>query len=384
MIGYRSSLLLLCSLACACSTESDLPAGSVEEVRPASESGRGGDDPHRAEPGPAATPTGDDVAPGQAIEVAPDAGPIADDAGSASAPDASPLPDAGSTPNDKSVCIVTQFGLYEPMPVSWRETWDAATRVKSQHASEAADSPVKLAWHYDAQGRSVAYAGFGGGAYDNFQHDRLYDEHGNVKDFRLSYPSMPDVLVASTAAVWMGTSYANEYSAAGELLVTTATPYGPGNSGTVVPVRTTFRHDAQGRCQRIEGGYNDSVVTLSYDAAGQVTTHETELNTPSPFSACTAGTVTSYEYDAAGRTTRSTQRCRVNGARPIWVETHTYAADGSELIESFNYASDLVNDTMTIDGEEVRFAHTKESRTAGCALIEAAIAAQADAACHPL
>src|SRR5262249_53732952 len=117
--------------------------------------------------------------------------------------------------------------------------------------------------------------------YGNFQHDYRYDDKGNAVDFHLSYPSQPDIMMPAAAAVWIGTSYANEYDEAGRLSASTMTPYGPGNGSTTKATRVVFHEDDQGRCTGTETPEADSMGTpeastdaltrtLSYDANGRV------------------------------------------------------------------------------------------------------------------
>jgi hypothetical protein len=315
--GYRLSLLLVCSGACACSTISDPKFEHAEE----------------------------------------------------------------------RACIVTSddFGLSAKF--SYRVTWDATTRIKSQHASEAADSPVQLAWRYDADGREVAYGGFGTDTYSNFQYDTHIDEHGNVEEYRGSYPLVPDLqLPPSSANSYTGVSYANEYGADGELIASTETPYGQGLSENFAMHRT-FQRDKQGRCERIEtkgdGNVNNAVETRSYDASGRLAIRQVEYETPIGRQTPCQRRDTVFEYDAKGRVASSTTRCHASEGAPSLVEVHTFAADDSETIERFDYENDVVNDSTLIAGELVRFSHSKESRSAGCAVIEAEITAKPDLACHP-
>ena len=317
MARARSFVLLLCSLTAAYAEESDF-GERADGAHPQVVQGAGGGAPPAAsgEERSSSEPGGGQTR--RNVGTAPDAGVARTDAGTVSAPG------GGSAARDAAVAVVESFDCVvtrsrpsrgRMMNISWRVTWDAHARVKSQHATAATDSPVKFAWRYGADGREVAYAGFGPGMYDNFQLDTKYDEHGNVKDFYLSYPAHPNLQVPSTAPVSIGTSYVNEYNAVGQLTASTATPYGPGNVQDVT--RSTFRHDAEGRCQRIEvsGGFGDSSETRSYDAAGRLLTGEIEPSRPvdpnisvGPNISCEAR-VTTRDYDAVGRITRMTSRC---------------------------------------------------------------------------
>jgi hypothetical protein len=303
--------------------------------------------------------------------------------------DASPdagvqLPDAGTTSNtapldERLACIVTGSVNYGSAEVTWRETWDGTTRVHTRYVTAAQDSQVDRAWRYDAQGRVLAYVG----VRNSFQHDFRYDEHGNVQDFRLSYPGMPDLFVASSASTWIGTSYSNEYDAQGVLLASTATSYG-GGAGSAEPIRNTFEHDDQGRCLRIEskGGRADTIETRGYDAAGRLDTVHLESSRSLAFNfACNASTET-YEYDAAGRIEQVTRRCDGGPEAPTLSQrTYVYQSDGSLTIESLVFDTDLSHE-IVFEGKKTFAASSTERRSAGCAALDAAIKS-ADTACRP-
>jgi hypothetical protein len=295
---------------------------------------------------------------------------------STSSPDGGRAPDAGSTStspplDDTQACIVTgSAGSASEEVPTWRETWDETTRVRTRYMPATPDGQKSLAWRYDAEGRVLTYIGFGSA----FQHDYQYDEHGNVKDFRLSYPQ-PDLFMRYSGDPWMGTSYANEYSASGVLLASTVTPYGEGNASARA-VRKTFVQDEQGRCLRVEtkGGYADTVEARDYDAASRLSTvHMESSGSVAHNFACNASTET-HAYDAAGRVERVTRRCDGGpGAPTIWMQTHAYADDGAVTIETFNFDTDVGDPNVG----------TIEKRSPGCAAMDAEIT-RTDTACRSL
>lgn len=293
-------------------------------------------------------------------------------------------PGTGTTVHEQPTdCIVSHPGD----PDSYRVTWSASEHVKEQHETTAADSAVKLAWRYTEQGQLIAYAGFGSGEYGSFQHDYLLDEHGNARDMRLSYPSKPDLKLPSPASVWMGTTYANTYDAQGELLVSTATPYGPGNAPLERVIRSEFARDGKGRCRRIErtGGDNDSVELRDYDGAGRLEKVDVEHAKEQPWMRCRA-TVTSYEYDDSGRlrsvVTMPRSGLGCDESVPLRAERRDYAADGSLTIETLDYTTDVVNHKLTIDGALHSVWRNVEVHSAGCARVDTATAGLADGKCR--
>lgn len=300
------------------------------------------------------------------------------DAAAAAVGDASDMPSLASAEAKKDCIVTTSTESQEP---SWRETWDATTRVHTRYANEKPDSQIELAWHYDDQGRLLSYVGIR----EPFQHDYQYDEHGNVKDFRLSYPGQPDLFVPSPAGTWMGTSYANEYSEAGRLRASTVTPYGPGETAPQV-VHKTFAQDEQGRCVRAESKSDSvySVETRSYDAAGRLATVHVEASPYAAFhSQCKASTTT-YTYDTDGRELSATTRCvDTPDERPVFQTTHRYAADGSVTSETLDFETDVGGEGVTFEGKAVFAGRRVEKRSAGCAELDKAITAS-DQACHPL
>jgi hypothetical protein len=290
------------------------------------------------------------------------------DAGADAAPDA-------QAPETPTTCIVSDSAMRMSMFKTWKETWDPAQRVKLRYESDAADSRVLLGSRYREDGRMVAHAGLYAGG--EFQHDLAYDEHGNHKDFKLSYPDPPNLSVPSPAPVWIGTSYAHVYAADGKLLSSTATSYGPGFQSSPAPAtRTTYTHDAEGRCQRIESTRDSGSVELyTYDAAGRVATVQTDRNTVSPHSRWCASVLATNEYDAAGRLRQSIIKATPNHGcderLPYWTQNYTYAADGSVTIESISYDTDVTNDTVVIDGKATPVSRSVQTRSAGCAAIDA-------------
>jgi hypothetical protein len=96
--------------------------------------------------------------------------------------------------------------------------------------------------------------------------------------------------------------------------------------------------------------------------------------------------LTTYEYDAAGRLASSITKAAPGGGcserHPFGSETRDYKADGSVRIERFDYMTDVVNETVTIDGEMVFVWHSMETRSAACAAVDAATAPRAGNECH--
>jgi hypothetical protein len=176
----------------------------------------------------------------------------------------------------------------------------------------------------------------------------------------------------------MGTSNANVYAADGKLLSSTETSYGPGFQGSPGPTtRITYSHDAEGRCQRIEStGDRSSVELYTYDAAGRVATIQTDRSAVStPVRSRCASVLTTNEYDAAGRLRQSIVKATPNRGcderLPYWSQSFTYAADGSVTIDSINYDDDVTNDTIVIDGKATPVSRSVQTRSAGCAAIDA-------------
>ena len=242
MNGRRHTWTLLLSLAGACEathTAPDPEPSDAAEVQ-REDTGSGKADVSTSVALDAPDSAGLERASDAALDAT--AADTASDAGADAAPDAQAL----ETP---ITCIVSGSEVRTMPSTTSKQTWDPVQRVKFQHESLAADSPVRLGWRYTEDGRVVAYAGLTGFW---FQHDFAYDQHGNRKDFKLSYPDPPNLSVPSPAPVWMGTSYVHVYAADGKLLSSTATSYGPGFQTPPPITRTTYAHDAEGRCQRVE------------------------------------------------------------------------------------------------------------------------------------
>lgn len=269
----------------------------------------------------------------------------------------------------------------------YRDRWDSERRIRAEERREDAsfDGTVALAWRYDVDGKILAYAGFKG---RSFQHDREYDEHGNLSDFRLSYPENPDLTVPSSADLWMGTRYEHEYDAQGLLRSSVVTPYGPGNE-TARGSNIRYEHDAAERCvyeeTTVPSGGADSGpfgIRYMYDEQSRIIEEHETGRRNGPF-ACT-GRVTLSDYDEQGRRTRvRTWICgHAQDQHPDMESTYRYAKDGSRRLETFDFLTDVANDIIdTADGEKRSAAHFIENQSAGCAALDAAIGGPATQHC---
>ena len=133
------------------------------------------------------------------------------------------------------------------------------------------------------------------------------------------------------------------------------------------------------------------IETRTYDDAGRVLTVEVDSTGAAQgwfFMPCSSS-VTINEYDSEGRLKSSTRKAapdcgcsEESQARRFSTQTYDYDADGNQRIESVDYLTDTPNDTITVDGAELHVGHFVETRTAGCASIEAQIGASTDAKCQ--
>jgi hypothetical protein len=269
---------------------------------------------------------------------------------------------------------------------SYRQyTWDPSLRIRSMEdrGDTAFTGAVALAWRYADHGRTIAYVGYGG---MSFQNDNRHDDYENAIDIRLSYPSQPDLMAPSTADVWMGYDYQNEYDLEGRLTAVTETPYGPGNSG-IAPLHLVYHEDAAGRCDRIETAYSDGtkITTMSYDAGGRLET--TVVIPPEAQADLVCATSTAINsYDTQGRLSAERTWCALttNGA-PDLTTTYAYGDDGTVAIESFDFINDTPNDTVPDgDGGTRWVTHSILTRSPGCATLDAAIGGPPDQRCRTL
>ena len=130
------------------------------------------------------------------------------------------------------------------------ETWDPANRIMTYRSSSSKtfDTDVTTGQtRYGAQIRVIAdiQPKF------SLQYDYRYDDHGNVLDYHISYPAVPDVNKPSTAPATVGSAYEYEYDAMGRLTASTMTQYGSRITSTA-PVTRTYTEDASGNCVEID------------------------------------------------------------------------------------------------------------------------------------
>jgi len=169
----------------------------------------------------------------------------------------------------------------------------------------------------------------------------------------------------SDAAVWIGSAYVNEYSAAGRLVASTITGYG-GQPGPTV--KRAFTEDADGRCARIEStqSTNVTVETRTYDANGRLMHGELSGQVSSS---------TDLTYDDQGRILSKPHRGpnSFGGGTSSSSETHTYLPDGSERVAYYDGFTDVTSERNRI-----------VTRTAVCLAIDAEIGVPPDARCRSL
>lgn len=273
--------------------------------------------------------------------------------------------DAGKSDND--LCLEIRTWKDDPSNTSYtRKTWYPKERILvAESSSDARFSEYKtLKWRYASEGRIIAYIGTDDLA---FQHDYTYDAHDNVSDFRLSYPSPPDLSKPSAASTWIGRSFANEYDG-DRLSATTISDYGDGNAGRD-PYRRVYSEDDAGRCMKIETTGSELEArqqSFRYDDAGLLIREEATFSGSRPMRC--QRQVTSYAYDDRRRLTSRKTLC---GEIEMISETHTYAADGSD-------AADYVDNWTDIGSE--RYSTLK--RSAACLRIDADIGKPSSARCR--
>jgi hypothetical protein len=265
-----------------------------------------------------------------------------------------------------------------------RYHWDRAQRIRTQESRNDAgfDGTVKLAWRYDSEGKEIAYAGFKRDPSDNaFQIDSEYDDHANITDSRLSYPDKPDLSMPADATVWMGSRFEHEYDAEDKLQASIITPYGPGESGSLVQ-RIAYGHDAAGRCEtkltEVEGRPSVS-ERFVYDSQNRVVEeHQTGRSNP-PFGCM--GAITVIAYDAQGRIeSRKTWVCGHSMETRADIETiYMYNSEGFRRADTYDFVTDVLNHkVVTPEGDEEWASYTIETQTADCAKMAAAIGGISD------
>jgi hypothetical protein len=212
----------------------------------------------------------------------------------------------------------------------------------------------------------------------------VYDTQGNENDFRLTYPPEPDVMTPSTASVYIGTEYRNEYDVQGRLTVSTQVPYGTAGSGGS---RSVFHEDAMGRCDRIEttrmANQPVQLVELrSYDDKDRIARVEI-TTTPAQIPYICPDSIRLTTYDEKGRVTAVNTWCsRTTNGNVDRSTTYVYEADGATTVEFLDFTSDTPNDTIPdSDGGSRSATHSFESRSAACAEIEAATTRMRDNRC---
>lgn len=275
--------------------------------------------------------------------------------------------DSGETPDGTGVppstCLETRASGDGAVTQYTRKTWDRALRILTAEYSSTRGfvNISTLRWRYASEGRIIAYIG----VEQPFQHDYVYDEHDNVTDFRLSYPSTPNLMVPSDASPWIGTAYANEYDANGRLTTSTATPYG-GGASSLGPEKSVYTEDASGHCTVIEvtSGTSSSKEVRTYDAEGRL------------LEARVSGSGASVKvttYDSRGRI----QQWTVTGTAPFGggqassSQSYTYLPDASVSIAIHDGFTDVLSE-----------ADQTVTRTAACLAIDAEIGSPSDARCR--
>ena len=285
------------------------------------------------------------------------------DAGDVAAVAVSPLACSETTtwPND------TNSGVAR---VSYaRKSWDASLRILvAEYATSSDFAKVNtLKWRYGQEGRVLTYLG----VEQPFQDDYRYDENGNVVDSHSSYPALPDLMIPSTASVWMGSSFQNEYDASGRLASSTVTDYGPGSPAS--QNHRVFHEDAAGRCDRIDttGTSGTRQEIRSYDDNGRVS--RVEVTAAGSGYACVHSVQTST-YDDQGRVLLFSLSCTettTSNGRGLQTNTHSYRADGSERIDFYDGVTDILGQSQSI-----------VERSPGCGVIDAAIGSPPDNRCR--
>ena len=267
----------------------------------------------------------------------------------------------GTVP-DANVCLeVTSHPDYPDQVYYQRKTWDPVARIltKEGSASSAFTKVDTLQWRYADAGRIITYIG----VEQPFQHDYLYDEHDNVREFRLSYPAKPNLFAASTADTWIGYRNENEYDPAGRLAASTVSAFGQSPSSP--PYRLSFGEDEAGRCQRIE--YPSTIELRSYDESGRL--KHTELTKD--------GVLQNHvdlTYDDRGRLHTRSYTADVSqpySGMGTATTTFDYGSDGSQTITYHNPLTDIANDENIV-----------VTRTPACQPIDDDIGAPADLRCR--
>jgi len=271
--------------------------------------------------------------------------------------------DGSATPTPEACLESRTWPDSRSLPADYtRKTWDDASRILVAENSNSMtfDKVSTLKWRYASNGRTIAYLG----VEQPFQHDYRYDDHDNVTEFLLSYPEKPDLLVPSTAGVWIGTKYANEYEPSGRLAASTSTPMG-GGSGEEGPTRGVYTEDAGGRCVTVEmtNTQGKAVETRTYDSQGRL--GGVDVSSSNYTSKRT------YTYDEKNRVLTSALTISGRPFPGTSTTTHTYLPDGSERV--------MVDDGITDIADE---RHVTVTRTAACLAIDAAIGSQPDARCR--
>ena len=312
------------------------------------------------------------------------------------APPAPAAPDAASTLADGGVspaaidvtgCHVVRTwpGMNQTVE-SKDDTWDGTRRLRTEipSPSSTSGSSQRLEWRYGGAGEVLAYAGFGAGQFDNFQHDYRFDDRDNVVEFRFTYPPQPDVTQPSSAPLYMHTQNTNTYDARGRLVGSKSVST---EANALPSTDTVFHEDPAGRCDRIEirGSGPGTVETRTYDDGGRLARVDVAPLTPPSNPTLCLPSVTLYDYDADGRVASIREWCGVEptGA-PGVITTYEYVADGSTRIESLDFAiNDTPNDTIRIDGgAPQQVTHYIETQSAACSAITAAEGAPPDLRCR--
>ncbi len=256
-------------------------------------------------------------------------------------------------------------------PADLRRTWDPARRVLTEAAVSGPFVEVgTLKWRFRTDGQVIAYVGFSGVDGPAFQRDSRYDEQGNRIDFAASSPDVADVMTPSSSEPDQGYSTENEYDGEGRLLRSTTSEYGANQSG-LPPLVSTFTEDNEGRCFEVDSG-DYGTLTIGYNDAGRISTLEKRGGS---LGFCTLFATTTFTYDDAGRLFTKTFTCMGGLSGPnnggTSSETHTYHADGSETVETFDGLTDVSNES-----------HRIITRSSECLAIDAEIGTPADARCR--
>lgn len=262
-----------------------------------------------------------------------------------------------------------------------RNTWDPVRRIRTRETSETpqfSGGPEQL-WRYDAAGKEIAYSDTPSPeANAQLMHiDTTYDDHGNLLARVDSSPPNIDLMAPSTAATTHATRVTSEYDLQGRLLVSSSVSENyEGNKVTSFDGgRNVFHEDALGRCDQISYFLDPNVSEVTrytYDSLGHVVR---TVVTPAPGLADTYDSETvDFTYDEKGRqTSRATWYNSARGDVLSAISTYEYGADGSRREQTFD----------ALDTESgLGILNVVKTRTAGCALIEAAIGVPPDQRCR--